>query len=154
MSEPAVPVAIDRTIEALAREAGFSQAGIAPVPPSEENYPELDQVENWLDHGYAGEMEYLKRRDDEGRLLRSSVRIPFPWARSVIVCAANYQVNEAKSIDAAPEGSELHRPLCMDWLFQLRHGKPGNLAAGNLRASLRAIITRFCSPGSRPWIKL
>jgi epoxyqueuosine reductase len=107
MSQPPPPdlTTLDRTIETLARAAGFSRAGIAPVPPPGESYPELGQIEDWLDRGYAGEMEYLKRRDPAGQLLRSSVRIPFPWARSVIVCAANYQVDETKSIDAAPEGS-------------------------------------------------
>jgi epoxyqueuosine reductase len=50
-------------------------------------------------------MEYLKRRDQSGQLIRSSVRIPFPWARSVIVCAANYQTDEVKSVDPAADGS-------------------------------------------------
>ena len=46
-------------------------------------------------------MEYLKRRDEAGRLLRSSLRIALPWARSVIVCAANYNSAAPKSIDPA-----------------------------------------------------
>ena len=96
---------LDRTIETLALKAGFSRAGIAPVPGPGEGYSELDQIDNWIDRGYAGEMEYLKRRDQSGQLIRSSVRIPFPWARSVIVCAANYQADEVKSVDPAAEGS-------------------------------------------------
>ncbi len=97
---------IDESIASLAREAGFSTAGIAPVPaPEEAVYPELDKFEPWIDGGYAGEMEYLKRRDQESRLLRSSLRIPFPWARSVIVCAANYQADAARSIDPAAAGT-------------------------------------------------
>ena len=98
---------IDETIAVLAREAGFSQAGIASVPRAEESgsYSELDHFAAWIDSGYAGEMEYLKRRDQENRLLRSSLRIPFPWARSVIVCAANYQTDAVKSIDPAAAGS-------------------------------------------------
>ena len=47
-------------------------------------------------------MEYLKRRDEANRLLRSSLRIAVPWARSVIVCAANYNADAPKSIDPAP----------------------------------------------------
>jgi epoxyqueuosine reductase len=50
-------------------------------------------------------MEYLKRRDEAGLLLRSSVRVALPWARSVIVCAANYNSSQPRSIDPAPEGS-------------------------------------------------
>ncbi len=46
-------------------------------------------------------MEYLKRRDEANRLLRSSLRIAVPWARSVIVCAANYNADAPKSIDPA-----------------------------------------------------
>ena len=97
-----IPSEIDETIAVLAKRAGFSQAGIAPVPPAGEGYAELEQFAPWIERGYAGEMEYLKRRDEEDRLLRSSLRIPFPWARSVIVCAANYQAEEVKSTDPAP----------------------------------------------------
>ena len=96
---------LDRTIMTLAGESGFSRAGIAAVPPPGEGCPELDRIDDWIERGYAGEMEYLKRRDEDGRLLRSSLRIPFPWVRSVIVCAANYQADAVKSIDPAGEGS-------------------------------------------------
>jgi epoxyqueuosine reductase len=96
--------AIHDQIAALARAAGFSGAGIAPVPPAGEegDYPELRHFELWVERGHAGEMQYLKRRDEANRLLRSSLRIAAPWARSVIVCAANYNADAAKSIDAAP----------------------------------------------------
>lgn len=90
----------------LAQESGFSAAGIAPIPPPGDpaDYPELHYVEPWIDQGRAGEMEYLKRRDDANRLLRSSLRVAAPWARSVIVCAATYNADAPKSIDpAAPE---------------------------------------------------
>jgi epoxyqueuosine reductase len=89
-----------------AAEAGFSAAGIAavPEPGSAEDYAELRLIEPWIEDGRAGEMEYLKRRDDAGRLLRSSLRIALPWARSVIVCAANYNSSAPKSIEpASPE---------------------------------------------------
>ena len=88
-------------IAALAQEAGFSKAGIAPIPPPGEEAPELSHFEPWIERGYAGEMEYLKRRDEANRLLRSGLRIAVPWARSVIVCAANYNTEAPKSIDPA-----------------------------------------------------
>jgi epoxyqueuosine reductase len=90
-------------ISRIAKEAGFATAGIAavPEPGSPEDYAELGFVEPWVEAGRAGEMEYLKRRDDEGRLLRSSLRIALPWARSVIVCAANYNSTAPNSIDPA-----------------------------------------------------
>jgi epoxyqueuosine reductase len=95
--------AIHDQIAALAQKAGFSKAGIAPIPPSAEeaDYSELSHFEPWVERGYAGEMEYLKRRDDENRLLRSSLRIAVPWARSVIVCAANYNADAPNSIEPA-----------------------------------------------------
>jgi epoxyqueuosine reductase len=91
-------------IAALAGEAGFSKAGIAPVPPAGDpsDYPELTYFESWIEDGHAGEMEYLKRRDHDNRLLRSSLRVAVPWARSVIVCAANYNADAPRSIDPAP----------------------------------------------------
>jgi epoxyqueuosine reductase len=88
-------------IAALAQKAGFAKAGIAPIPPPGEEAPELSHFEPWIERGYAGEMEYLKRRDEANRLLRSSLRVAVPWARSVIVCAANYNTEAPKSIDPA-----------------------------------------------------
>jgi epoxyqueuosine reductase len=99
-------VAIHEQVATLAQSAGFSSAGIAPIPtPGEEaasDHPELSYFEPWIERGRAGEMQYLKRRDDAGRLLRSSLRIAVPWARSVVVCAANYNPDAPKSVDPAP----------------------------------------------------
>jgi epoxyqueuosine reductase len=94
-------------VDSLARQAGFSAAGIAavPAPGSPEDEAERSRFTKWVHAGRAGEMEYLKRRDEAGELLRSSVRIALPWARSVIVCAANYNSAQPRSIDPAPEGA-------------------------------------------------
>ncbi len=58
--------ALPDQVAALAQEAGFSKAGIAPVPsPGDQaDYPELSHFEPWIERGRAGEMQYLKRRDD------------------------------------------------------------------------------------------
>jgi epoxyqueuosine reductase len=104
--------AIHDQLAALAQEAGFSKAGIAPIPsPGDQaDYAELGHFEPWIEHGRAGEMQYLKRRDEANRLLRSSLRIAVPWARSIIVCAANYNADAPKSIDpAAPESAWIAR---------------------------------------------
>ncbi|HEX3986881.1 MAG TPA: tRNA epoxyqueuosine(34) reductase QueG [Acidobacteriaceae bacterium] len=104
MSAPSFQNALapDR-MEALARAAGFTTAGIAavPEPGSAEDEEERARYEEWIEAGRAGEMQYLQRRDEGGRLLRSSVRVVFPWARSVIVCAANYHSDQPRSIDPA-----------------------------------------------------
>jgi epoxyqueuosine reductase len=90
-------------LERLAAEAGFSAAGIAlvPEPGSPEDQAERARFDTWIADGCAGEMAYLERRDESGSLLRSSVRVALPWARSVIVCAAPYDSDQPRSIDPA-----------------------------------------------------
>jgi epoxyqueuosine reductase len=102
----AAAAAISDIVAQAAAQAGFAAAGIAavPEPGSAEDYAELQLFEPWIAAGRAGEMDYLKRRDEAGRLLRSSLRIALPWARSVIVCAANYNSSAPKSIDPASPG--------------------------------------------------
>jgi len=90
-------------IEQRALAAGFDLAGVAAVPesssaPASENDQRYTQ---WIDAGLAGEMDYLKRTDDAGEYLRGDLRRSIPWARSVIVCAVNYNAAAPKSIDPA-----------------------------------------------------
>jgi epoxyqueuosine reductase len=99
-------LSIQPLLDSLARQAGFAAAGMArvPAPGSAEDEEERSRFADWVEAGRAGEMEYLKRRDNDGQLLRSSVRVVFPWARSVIVCAANYNAAQPRSTDPAPDG--------------------------------------------------
>src|SRR3984957_13007608 len=85
-------------------QAGFDAAGVAPVsaPESDESQLDAERFSAWVTAGRAGEMEYLKRRDEQGVLLRSGVQVAMPWARSVIVCALNYNAAGPRSIEAAP----------------------------------------------------
>jgi epoxyqueuosine reductase len=92
-----------------AAEAGFDTAGVASVDAADPDSPE-DQIDAerfaaWVAAGRAGEMDYLKRRDENGILLRSGVQVAIPWARSVIVCALNYNAAGPLSIDSAPRGA-------------------------------------------------
>ncbi len=73
-------------VKQAARDAGFELAGIAPVA----EFPELNHFPEWIAAGHAGEMRYLEKRDEAGNLKRASLRSAVPWARSVIVCAINY----------------------------------------------------------------
>jgi epoxyqueuosine reductase len=77
---------ITTLVKQTAHEAGFELAGIAPV----RDLPELNYFPDWIDAGYAGEMKYMEARDEAGQLKRASLRSAAPWARSVIVCAINY----------------------------------------------------------------
>jgi epoxyqueuosine reductase len=84
---------LSEAIKDIATEAGFDLAGIAPV----RQFSELEYFPEWIAAGHGGEMEYLKRRDDAGVLKRASLECVAPWARSVIVCAINYNTAEPYS---------------------------------------------------------
>ena len=47
-------------------------------------------------------MNYLSRANDAEELVRARVATPFPWARSAVVCLANYNSAQPRSIDPAP----------------------------------------------------
>jgi epoxyqueuosine reductase len=91
-------------LSTISLEAGFSAAGVAPVrdPADPAQQAEAARFSAWIASGQAGEMDYLKRADDAGNLLRAHPRIAIPWARSVIVCAFNYNADAPRSIDPAP----------------------------------------------------
>jgi epoxyqueuosine reductase len=92
-------------IEEQVRSAGFDLAGIAPVPDDPAKSEPGRRFAEWIAAGRAGEMQWLKRTDTNGELIRTDVRRSMPWARSVIVCAVNYNANAARSVDEAPAGS-------------------------------------------------
>jgi epoxyqueuosine reductase len=77
-----------------ARALGFSLCGVAPL----ERFPEHAAFGEWLERGYGGAMGYLadpKRREPEQVL---------SGARSVIVCALNYNTPHAYTNEAAASG--------------------------------------------------
>jgi epoxyqueuosine reductase len=80
-------------VKQTAKDAGFELAGIAPV----RDFPELSSFSQWIAAGHAGEMQYLEKRDEAGNLKRASLRSAVPWARSVIVCAINYNTSHPYS---------------------------------------------------------
>ena len=80
-------------VKQAARDAGFELAGIAPV----RDFPELQRFADWIGAGHAGEMKYMETRDEAGQLKRASLRSTIPWARSVIVCAINYNTAQPLS---------------------------------------------------------
>jgi epoxyqueuosine reductase len=94
-------------MRAQAADAGFDIAGVAAVAGATNNAEQLDaeRFAAWVDAGRAGEMEYLKRQDEQGVLLRSGVQIAMPWAQSVVVCALNYNAVAPFSIGSAEKGT-------------------------------------------------
>jgi len=90
---------ITTLVKQAAHDAGFELAGVAPV----RDFSELNYFPDWINAGHAGEMKYLEARDDAGQLKRASLRSTATWARSVIVCAINYNT-------AHPYSTALHDP--------------------------------------------
>jgi len=84
-------------VKRAAEDAGFELCGIAPTGHA----PELDHFPAWIAAGHAGEMKYMETRDERGDLKRASLERVAPWARSVVVCAINYNT-------AQPYSTELH----------------------------------------------
>ena len=88
----------------MAIEAGFSECGLVALPYAGEDR-DASRFSEWVNAGYAATMHYLKRAGEDGKLLRSRVALPFPWARSAIVCYANYHAAQPLSTDPTPAGS-------------------------------------------------
>ena len=86
---------VESIVKRAARQAGFDLAGIAPASDS----PELQSFPEWIDAGYAGDMKYMEARDEQGFLKRASLSRVAPWARSVVVCAINYNTDHPYSTE-------------------------------------------------------
>jgi len=98
-SAPAQPLTRDRA-RAAAMEAGFTEAGLVALPSPHQDR-DAARFQEWVQEGRAGTMRYLERVDENGQLVRSRVSVPFPWARSAIVCFANYNNAQPRSIEPA-----------------------------------------------------
>ena len=86
-------------VKRAALEAGFELAGVAPAADARE----LEHFPEWIAAGRAGEMKYMEARDEQGELKRASLTRVAPWARSVVVCAINYNT-------AHPYSTEVNDP--------------------------------------------
>jgi len=80
-------------VKRSARDLGFDLAGIAPA----QDFGELDYFPQWIEEHRHGDMRYLETRSDSGELKRKSIRVAAPWAKSVIVCALNYNTAQPYS---------------------------------------------------------
>src|SRR5579864_3062131 len=106
-----------RTIE-LAREAGFDLCGIAPAA----EFPELAHLQEWLERGHAGEKRYLH----DAR--RRSPAHAMQGARSVIVCALNYNTAFPPSTEAQPQPQAMTGPR--GWISRYAWGDDYHLVLG------------------------
>ena len=86
---------LTRSLKAEARRIGFELVGVAPaVSP-----PGLPKLHEWLRAGFAGEMQYLPRRE----AAYEHPRNVSPSVRSVVMLAMNYRTEEPRPT-AANEG--------------------------------------------------
>jgi len=91
---------LEARIKQLARDAGFDLCGIAPV----REFRELQAFPVWIADGKHGEMKYMESCDEAGELKRASLARIAPWARSVIVCAMNYNTDHPYSTQSQDPG--------------------------------------------------
>jgi epoxyqueuosine reductase len=98
MSTLAKTAADTAWIAQAARSLGFDLCGIAAA----KEFPELGQLKDWLERGYAGEMNYLK----DPR--RADLQAAMSGVQSVIVCAINYNAPQPYSTEVA--GNEEESP--------------------------------------------
>jgi len=82
-------LSLEDQIKSVAREIGFSLAGIATAEPDERSGR---LYRRWLDAGRHGEMKYLERH----RVQREDPRLLLPGALSAICVAVNYYHEEEK----------------------------------------------------------
>jgi epoxyqueuosine reductase len=85
--------------EAAARHVGFDLCGIVDLHGR--SIPELSFFSEWIERGHAGEMTYLEARNDAGKFKRASPEATFPWVRSLIVLALNYNSAAPRSVEVA-----------------------------------------------------
>ncbi len=88
---------LTQELRRFAMQLGFDLFGVAPVQQS----PELLFFDAWLRRGYAGSMRWLWKQKEK----RQNPQLIVPDAKSVIVCATNYNTNAPYSDEAAGAGS-------------------------------------------------
>ena len=83
---------------ALATGCGFTNAGLVSLPHPGESR-DASRFTSWIEAGRAGSMRFLERVGENSELVRARVAVPFPWARSAIVCFANYKTSQPLSTE-------------------------------------------------------
>jgi epoxyqueuosine reductase len=91
-------------VQALATDAGFHDAGLVGLPHAEDQR-DAARFEEWISTGRAGTMNYLKRTGEQGELVRARPQVPFPWARTAIVCITSYHSAQPRSTNLPPVGA-------------------------------------------------
>jgi epoxyqueuosine reductase len=90
-----------RLVRSHAREAGFDETRIAAVAAP----AVLSHLKRWVELGRAGSMDYLTEQADR----RSDLTVAFPWARTVVVAALQYDTPHPYSTEAPADAAWIAR---------------------------------------------
>lgn len=90
-----------RLVKQHALDAGFDEARIASANAP----PVLSHFKRWIELGRAGDMNYLADQADR----RSDMSVAFPWAKSVVVTALQYDTPHPYSTAAPQEAGWIAR---------------------------------------------
>jgi epoxyqueuosine reductase len=119
-------------LTSMAQEIGFELCGVAAASELAGG----EHLAEWLGRGFAGEMRYLHdpRRGDLASVL--------PEARSVIVCAVDYDQAVPYSIHAAaqPNGSEPGAGRARGWISRYAWGDDYHSVVGEMLERLLAAL--------------
>ena len=128
---------------AFALEAGFQEAWLVALP-YEAEARDAERFRKWVAAGLAGTMGYLKRKAEDGRLLRERAGVPFPWARSALVCFASYAFPSAPlSTETEERGSAwIARYAWTSRVLPSRVNDAGRAAAERLSQSAAEAASR------------
>jgi len=123
-------------IAETAHSLGFDLCGVTAA----QDFPELANMRDWLERGYAGEMKYL--HDPR----RADLQSAMSGVRSVIVCAINYNSSEPYSTEIArSESSQDDSPR--GWISRYAWGSDYHeVLWGKLNALVVEMRKRFAEP--------
>jgi len=102
---------LEALIKAQAYGLGFDLVGITTLGPAET----AAAFDEWIAHGYAGEMSYLPRNAEK----RRDSRLPFDGASTAIVVAMNYGGTEPPGPVARYARGDDYHDVMLDRLMQL-----------------------------------
>ena len=129
------PTGAARIVE-ISRALGFDFCGVAPAA----DFPELARIPEWLARGHAGEMSYLHNPR------RNSPSLAMKGARSVIVCALNYNTAFPTSLQDAGQSSLPSGP--QGWISRYAWGDDYHSVLG---AKLHSLIRELRGEHSEPF---
>ena len=123
-------------IVAKANDLGFDLCGIASIG----GLADPAHLNEWLERGYAGRMQYMHhpRRADVTQVL--------PEAKSVIVCALNYNTADPVSTEAAAQAAAEHE--LRGWVSRYAWGEDYHLVLGK---KLEQLVSSMRDYFGGPW---